>query len=250
MTHNPFAEAIDQTENTLGDTNPFVSTTFLTLDEGIPGSRISGNPFESDAKLPPFPVHVILAPPTELPPTVHSLEQEITKTQQTLIAQFEKSALPPSVPMTSDVSLNVVGYEIFKNDYCVYHLEVTQYGVSQIVKKRFKELNEFHVLSGFPIDGPPKKAVKSSLKEQFIKERMADISNYFTRLERVKDAKRNPKFIIFFELEDLENKKKDAYFIQQSKMFQIMEELSNVKKERDLLKSEVMQLRQLKKKIF
>jgi hypothetical protein len=193
------------------------------------------------------------------------MEKEILKSQQSLVTHIEKSSVPSNTPLTAEVSLRVVNYEIFNNDYCVcfpflfpflfcsfisvlfvclwncetnkkvFHFEVTQYGVSQIVKKRFKELSEFHKVvcqslvmtylflslphffsfhlfvltpqSGFSIDGPPKKAVKSSLKHDFLVERMADISKYFTRLERVKDARRNPKFIVFFELEALEEKK-------------------------------------------
>jgi len=83
----------------------------------------------------------------------------------------------------------------------------------QIIKKRFSEISDFHKSSGIKeIEEPPKKAIKSNLTEQFLKERKNDLGSYLTKLMLIKGVLNNTKFIQFFELSSLEQKKKDSFF--------------------------------------
>eukprot|EP01125_Pyxidicula_operculata_P020082 TRINITY_DN7332_c0_g1_i2.p1 TRINITY_DN7332_c0_g1~~TRINITY_DN7332_c0_g1_i2.p1 ORF type:complete len:364 (-),score=75.02 TRINITY_DN7332_c0_g1_i2:605-1696(-) len=163
------------------------------------------------------------------------------------------SPSPFSTVRVSDFSLRVVDYEIVgsstKQPYTLYLVEVTQYGVTQIVKKRFSNFHEFHALLGLKIKPPPKHYVKQSMNEVFIRERMSELQDYLIEIQTQPGILRNPKFIAFFELEELENKRKDSFYVQKQLLQATQDQLLQVTEDRDQILDSLNQLKKLHSQI-
>jgi len=163
--------------------------------------------------------------------------------------ESEPPHLPPSV---SDVSLRAADYEYVTGNnekYCLFLIEVSQYGVTMIVKKRFSQIMEFHASLGIKhIKAPPKRPMENQLSEEFVKNRMDDITKFFTELlllsKSGQSITKNEKVIEFFQLKELEERKKDTLFVQKQLVTELNHQLTTVTAQKDSLVVEVQELKE------
>jgi len=108
---------------------------------------------------------------------------------------------------------------------------------------------EFHASLGIKnLKAPPKRLMENQLSEEFIKNRMDDITKFLTELLLLSGTgqaiTKNEKVVDFFQLRELEERKKETVFVQKQLVTELNNQLSIITSERDTLTSEVQELKE------
>jgi len=106
---------------------------------------------------------------------------------------------------------------------------------------------EFHASLGLKsLKAPPKRLMENQLSEEFVKNRMEDITKFLTEmiLNCGQSITKNEKVIEFFQLRELDERKRDTLYVQKQLVTELNNQLTIVTADRDSLISQVQNLKE------
>eukprot|EP01127_Copromyxa_protea_P014574 TRINITY_DN4096_c0_g1_i1.p1 TRINITY_DN4096_c0_g1~~TRINITY_DN4096_c0_g1_i1.p1 ORF type:complete len:210 (-),score=34.80 TRINITY_DN4096_c0_g1_i1:117-746(-) len=106
-----------------------------------------------------------------------------------------------------DYQILVVGSES-SSDCVLYHIQVVGTQQSMTIKKRFREVREFHehfvALLNLGIEPPPRHFLSFNQDANFIEKRKKEMNVYFHKLTKFPTLVLDDRFLQFFQIRELE----------------------------------------------